>query len=301
MPVRRLIGNYARGLLMGGADVIPGVSGGTVALIVGIYERLIHAIRLGASAMLSAARLDIDEARRKFGEVEWLLVLPLGAGILTALVIGARIIPPLLEQHPEPVYALFFGLIVGSVVVPYRRIEVVGRTEVLLVALAAVAAFVLVGIPPQEIADPSLVYVFLSAAVAICAMILPGVSGAFLLHVLGIYTTSLDALRNLDLAYVGVFVAGAVVGLGSFARVLEWLLVHRHAMTMAVLTGLMIGSVRALWPWQDADRALLAPPDVASFGAMAGLAALGFVLVSALIWYGGRRVERPIRAPHDID
>jgi putative membrane protein len=295
MIFRRLIGNYARGLLMGGADVIPGVSGGTVALIVGIYERLIHAIRLGASALLSGVRLNFAEARRKFGELEWLLVLPLGAGILTALVIGARIIPPLIEEHPEPVYALFFGLIVGSVIVPFRRIERVGRVEVLMVALAAVAAFVLVGIPPQEFADPSLVYVFVAAMVAICAMILPGVSGAFLLHVMGIYTTSLDALRNLDLPYVLTFVGGAFVGLASFARILEWLLVHRHGLTMAALTGLMVGSVRALWPWQTADREILMPPDPGSFLAMAAIAAAGFIGVSLLIWYGGRRVERPVR------
>jgi putative membrane protein len=301
MALPRLIGNYARGLLMGGADVIPGVSGGTVALIVGIYERLIHAIRLGASGLLSGLRLDFGEARRKLGDVEWMLVLPLGAGILTALAIGARVIPPLLETSPEPVYALFFGLILGSVIVPFRRIEVVGRNEVLLVAVAAVAAFILVGIPPQEISDPSLIYVFIAAAVAICAMILPGVSGAFLLHVLGVYTASLDALRNLDLAYVAVFVAGAAIGLGTFARILEWLLVHRHSITMAVLTGLMIGSVRALWPWQAEDRALLPPPDIGSLAAMAGLALVGFLLVNLLIWYGGRRVERPIEAPHSVD
>jgi putative membrane protein len=295
MIIRRLIGNYARGLLMGGADVVPGVSGGTVALIVGIYERLIHAIRLGASALLSGIRLDFAGSRRKFGEVEWLLVLPLGAGILTALVIGARIIPPLIEEHPEPVYALFFGLIVGSVIVPFRRIERVGRVEVLMVAVAAVAAFVIVGLPPREIADPPLPYVFVAAMIAICAMILPGVSGAFLLLVLGIYATSLDALRTLNVPYVLTFVAGAVIGLGSFARLLEWLLVHRHGLTMAALTGLMVGGVRALWPWQSEDRGILPPPDLPDLLAMAALAAVGFIGVSLLIWYGGRRVERPVR------
>ncbi len=294
MPLRTLVPNYARGLLMGAADVIPGVSGGTVALIVGIYERLIHAIRMGASALLSAARLDFAASRRKFGAVEWLLVLPLGAGILTALVIGARVIPPLLESYREPVYALFFGLILGSVIVPFRRIDVVGRGEVLLVAVAAVAAFVIVGLPPREIADPSLPYVFLAATIAICAMILPGVSGAFLLLVLGIYATSLDALRSLNVSYVLTFLAGAVIGLGSFARALEWLLVNRHAMTMAALTGLMIGGVRALWPWQGDDRTILAPPDLPSFAALAAVALTGFLAVNLLIWYGGRRVERPV-------
>jgi putative membrane protein len=287
---RPVLANYLRGLLMGGADVIPGISGGTVALILGIYERLIHAIRVGASALLAGARLDLAGSRRRFAEVEWLLVLPLGAGILTALVIGARIIPPLLETHGEIISALFFGLILGSVVVPFRRIEHIGRTEVALIGVAALLAFVLVGLPPREIADPALPLVFVAAAVAICAMILPGVSGAFLLLVFGIYRPTLEALTALNLPYILTFVAGAVIGLGSFARVLEWLLVHRHALTMAALTGLMLGGVRALWPWQTEDRTMLAPPDLASLAIMAAVAIAGFLAVSLLIRLAGPRI-----------
>ena len=285
---RQLLGNYARGLLMGGADVIPGVSGGTVALIVGIYERLIRSIRVGAGALFDAARLDFATSRQRFRQVEWLLVLPLGAGIATALLIGARVIPVLLERYGEPVSALFFGLILGSVVVPLRRIERLGWAELALIAGAAVAAFVLVGLPPREIADPPLVLVFLAAAIAICAMILPGVSGAFLLLVIGIYRPTLDAVTGLNLPYVLTFMAGAVVGLGSFARVLEWLLINRHSVTMAALSGLMVGSVRALWPWQGEDRGLLPPPDVASLTTMAAIAALGFAAVLLLIWISAR-------------
>jgi putative membrane protein len=290
---RPLAANYLRGLLMGGADVIPGVSGGTVALILGIYERLIHAIRVGASALLAGVRLDFAGSRRRFGEVEWGLVLPLGAGIASALVIGARLIPGLLESHGEAIFALFFGLILGSVVVPFRRIESVGRAEVALMAAAAVVAFVLVGLPPREITDPALPFVFAAAAVAICAMILPGVSGAFLLLVFGIYRPTLDALTALNLPYVLTFIAGAVLGLGTFARILEWLLTHRHSVTMAALTGLMVGSVRALWPWQAEDRAILGPPDLITFVLLAGLASAGFVAVSLLIRVGAARVTRP--------
>jgi len=289
MPtVAQLVLNYARGLLMGGADVIPGVSGGTVALIVGIYERLIHSIRVGASALLAAARLDLGRSRQRFREVEWRLVLPLGAGILTALAIGARLIPPLLEHYREPVFALFFGLILGSVVVPFGRVERKGWAELGLIAGAAAGAFVLVGLPPREIADPPLYYVFVAAAVAICAMILPGVSGAFLLLVLGIYEASLEALSSLDLPYVLTFVAGAVLGLGTFARFLEWLLAHRHSLTMAALTGLMLGSVRALWPWQTEERSLLAPPDLTALLLMAAIALTGFAAVTLLIVLGRR-------------
>jgi putative membrane protein len=289
---RPVLANYGRGLLMGGADVIPGVSGGTVALILGIYERLIHAIRVGASALLSGARLNFAGSRRRFAEVEWLLVLPLAAGILSAIVIGARVIPPLLESHGEQINALFFGLILGSLVVPFRRIEHIGRAELGLMIGTALVAFVLVGLPPREIADPVLPLVFVAAAVAICAMILPGVSGAFLLLVFGIYRPTLDALTALNLPYILTFVAGAVIGLGTFARVLEWLLVHRHGLTMAALTGLMVGGVRALWPWQTEDRALLAPPDLASLALMAAIAIAGFLAVSLLIRLAAPR--RPV-------
>ncbi|HUH00116.1 MAG TPA: DUF368 domain-containing protein [Gammaproteobacteria bacterium] len=291
---RELLGNYARGMLMGGADVIPGVSGGTVALIVGVYERLIRSIRLGASALLAGVRLDFTGSRERFSQVEWRLVLPLGAGILTALLIGARVIPALLESHAEPLAALFFGLILGSLIVPLRRIESIGAAEVAVIAAAAVAAFFLVGLPPREIVDPPLPFVFVAAAVAICAMILPGVSGAFLLLVMGIYRPTLEALTSLNLAYVVTFVAGAVIGLGSFARLLEWLLVHRHSVTMAALTGLMIGALRALWPWQAEDRTLLAPPDLMSAAALAALALLGALAVLMLVWVGGRRLDREI-------
>jgi putative membrane protein len=298
MPhLRRLLLNYGRGLLMGAADVIPGVSGGTVALIVGIYERLIHSIKVGVSAVLAAVRLDLATARRRLAEVEWLLVLPLGAGILTALVIGARIIPTLLEDYREPVSAVFFGLILGSAVVPYRRIEHVGRTETVLILLAALAAFVLVGLPPREIADPQLVYVFFSAAIAICAMILPGISGAFILLVLGIYAATLEALRELDVPYVLTFVAGAAIGLGAFSRLLEWLLTHRHSVTMAALTGLMIGALRALWPWQTEERELLGAPDPLSFALMAGMALAGLVVVLLIIRLGN--TSRPVMPDHE--
>lgn len=290
--VRPLLANYGRGLLMGGADVIPGVSGGTVALILGIYERLIHAIRVGASALLAGARLDFSGSRRRFAEVDWLLVLPLGAGILTAIVIGARIIPSLLENHGEPINALFFGLILGSVAVPFRRIGHIGRAELGLMIGTGLVAFVLVGLPPREIVDPPLLLVFGAAAVAICAMILPGVSGAFLLLVFGIYRPTLDALTALNLPYIMTFVAGAVLGLGTFARILEWLLIHRHVLTMAALTGLMVGGVRALWPWQAEDRMLLAPPDLASLVLMTAVAVAGFVAVSLLIRLAGPR-RRP--------
>lgn len=281
--------NFVRGMLMGTADVIPGVSGGTVALVVGIYERLISSVRAGASGVFHAVRLDLAGARRRFAEVDWGLVLPLGVGIVLALYIGSRIIPGLREEYPVQVSALFFGLILGSIVIPLGRMRHIGGREVALMAAFAVLAFVIVGIPPREIPDPSLWIVFPFAAIAICAMILPGISGAFLLLVLGIYDPTLEALSGFDLPYIAVFVAGAAVGLGLFSKLLEWLLEHHHELTMAALVGLMVGSLRALWPWLTEDRGILAPPDVGSLAMAGGLALAGLVIVLVARWLMGPR------------
>jgi putative membrane protein len=282
--VRRTLTHLAQGLAMGSADVVPGVSGGTVALVVGIYERLIHSVRAGASGIFHAVRLDFAGARRRFGEVEWGLVLPLGAGILVALYIGSRFVPHLLETYPVQVRALFFGLILGSLVIPLRRMRHINGTELVIMAVAAVAAYFLVGLPPREIADPPLLIVFPFAAIAICAMILPGISGAFLLLVLGIYEPTLEALSGLNLPYIAVFVAGAAVGLGLFSKVLEWLLEHHHEWTMAALVGLMVGSLRALWPWLAEDRGILGPPDADSLAVAGLLALIGAAVVLGAAW-----------------
>ena len=256
----RLLTGYVQGLLMGSADVVPGVSGGTVALIVGIYEDLVTSVRAAASVPVALLRGDLPVTRRLLGQVRWLLVLPLAAGILSALVVGAKVIPGLLESSPTVMLAVFFGLIAGSLVVPWRRVERTGPAEAGLAVTAALLAFVLVGLPPRTVADPTLPGVFATAAVAICAMILPGVSGAFLLLVLGVYEPTLRALDERNWAYVATFTAGAACGLGLFSRLLAHLLDRHHSWTMAGLVGLMAGSLRALWPWQTAGRGLLPPP-----------------------------------------
>ena len=293
MPV-----HFAQGLLMGTADIIPGVSGGTVALIVGIYERLIDSIRAFATAVVAAVRRDGAAARAEVARVEWRLVLPLGVGIVIAIVIGSLVIAPLLDRYPEQMRGVFFGLIAGSLIVPWRRVGRRDTTTTMLMVAAAVVAAVLVGLPPGEITDPSLLLVFACAAVAICAMILPGVSGAFLLLVLGVYDATLHAISSLDIAYVAVFVAGAAVGLGIFSRLLSHLLHHHHETTMAVLVGLMAGSLRALWPWQTETRGLQPPPaDTGQVLAILALAAAGFVAVSLLIRFGDTTPAATLDAP----
>ncbi len=284
---------------MGSADVVPGVSGGTMALIVGIYERLVESVREGLAAPFYLVTGRMGDARRAFAAVDWGLVLPLAVGVLTALALAAGIIPDLLERYPERSRGLFFGLIVASIAIPWQALERRTGREALLALAAAVLAFVLVGLPalaPAE--DPSVVRIFLSASVAICAMILPGVSGSFLLLALGMYEVTLGALHDRDLGYVAVFAAGALVGLGLFSRLLTWLLAEKPDATMAVLVGLMAGSLRALWPWQSEGRELLAPTG--DIGVVVGLALLGLVVVAGLMAVASRYVHPPEVAEAEI-
>jgi putative membrane protein len=288
---RRSVVHFAQGLLMGAADVVPGVSGGTMALIVGVYTRLVGSISAFFSAAAVGVRGDRAGARRRFGEVEWGLVIPLATGIVTAIVIGSRVIPGLLETYPAQARGLFLGLVAASVAIPWLRMDRPGAREAAIVVVAAVVAFLLVGLPRAATADPSLPRVFASAAVAICAMILPGVSGAFLLEVLGIYAPTLIALRELNVPYVATFILGALVGIGAFAKLLSWLLAHHTNTTMAALVGLMAGSLRALWPWQAEDRTLLTPGPGDPVVPVVLLALAGFAFVSLLTWWAARRLD----------
>jgi putative membrane protein len=277
-----------QGLLMGTADVIPGVSGGTVALILGIYERLIDSIHDVAAAIASAVRGDRPGAREHWQRADFGLVLPLGVGILVALGLGSVLLPPLIERYPVVTSAVFFGLIAGALPIPWQRIGDRGRRHHALAVAGALVAFVLAGLAPASIDDPSLPMVFGAAAIAICAMILPGVSGAYLLLVMGMYEVTLEAVAALNLAYVGVFAAGAATGLALFSKLLAWLLDARQDATMAVLVGLMAGSLRRLWPWQDDVGVVHAPDSAAAVVLAVACVAIGVVVVTALSHYGRR-------------
>jgi putative membrane protein len=283
-----LVRNAAYGLLMGSADVIPGVSGGTMALIVGVYERLVRAISTAVSLGLALLRLDIDEARAHWAAMPWGLVLPLAGGIGLAIAVGAHLIPSLMAAYPAQMQGLFLGLVAASLLIPARRMHRVTGTYVGLGLCAALLAFYLTGLPVLEATDPGLPRVFLSAAVAICAMILPGVSGAFLLKALGMYTPTLVALKSLHAPYVLTFMAGAALGLGAFAKLLDWLLTHRHDATMAVLIGLIAGALRSLWPFVGPNRSLQWPTSADPVGSVLILTLIGFGVVLALLWWEHR-------------
>lgn len=274
------------GALMGGADVVPGVSGGTMALIVGVYERLVRALSSLVSFGLALVRLDLDAAQTHWTSVPWRLLVPLFGGIAGAILVGAKVIPPLMEAFPASMRGLFLGLVAASLLIPARRIE---RMTVLRggIGLACAAgAFFLTGLPVLSVSDPSLLRVFLSATVAICAMVLPGVSGAFLLEALGIYTPTLEALNALVWDYVLTFGLGAAVGLGTFAKLLDLLLTHRHDATMAALVGLIAGALRALWPYGGAARTLRWPGPGDPVVSVVTLALVGFGAVLALLYWG---------------
>lgn len=284
--------HFVQGLLMGSADVVPGVSGGTMALIVGIYERFIESVREGLSAPAFLVAGRVGDFKKALAAVDWGLVLPLGVGILTALAAASGIIPELLEAYPERSRGLFFGLIVASIFIPWQALDRRSWREAATAIVAAIVAFVLVGLPALAPAtDPGWLRIFLSASIAICAMILPGVSGSFLLLVLGMYEVTLEAVHDRDLGYVAIFALGALVGLGLFSRLLTWLLAEKADLTMAALIGLMAGSLRALWPWQSEARDLLAPSG--DVGAVGGLMVLGLAIVAGLLWVAARFVTPP--------
>ncbi len=297
----QLPGNAIRGGLVGAAESVPGISGGTIALVVGLYDdlltaasQLVHAGRELVQGVASRQRL--RPAARALSQVDWPFLVPVLVGMIVVLLVSLSTIAPLLESRPVPMRALFLGMIATSVLVPLRMMP--GRfrpLDAVLLVVAAVVAFFLTGLPPSEVSDPPLWAVSLAAAVAINALVLPGVSGSTLLVVMGLYVPVQHAVDDRDLAFVGAFLLGAAVGLASFVKLLRWLLEHRRQGTMAVLAGLMIGALRALWPWQDAHGRMLAPPPAGDVVVPLGLAVLGCAVVLVAIWWEARRTPAPHR------
>lgn len=278
----RIIHDALKGAAIGVAEVIPGVSGGTVALILRVYQMI---IRSASGVVRGVVSVGVVPMRRQapWSDVEWSRILPLIVGMFVAIFVAAAFVEPLLVSYPVYSRALFAGLIAMSLVVPIAMVGSRWRvTEIVWAAVAAGLSFVLVGLPAVSVADPSAVVIALSAAVAVCALVLPGVSGSFLLLTLGMYEPTLKAVNDRDIAYLATFVGGAIVGLGLFVVALQWLLEHRRRITLVVMTGLMVGSLRALWPWQTSDRELLAPATDTLPGVLI-LFFAGVAIVAALL------------------
>lgn len=300
--IREHVKHAGVGFLMGSADVVPGVSGGTVAFVTGIYPRLVDAIRDGARAAGWLARGRVADGLRGLRQVDWALLVPLLAGIFTAVLTLASAIEHLLEEEPVKLSGLFFGLVAGSVVVARGLLRRPDRSHLVIALVSAVALFLVLGLRTETSAEAAeLVQAPLwafpaSGAVAICAMILPGVSGSFLLVMLGMYGDVLGAVTDRDLLPLGLFVAGCVIGLAAFSRLLAWLLDNHHDRVVASMIGLMLGSVRVLWPWPagTSNTELGAPRGDVLFPVL--LAAAGFLFV-LLLGRLGTVEEEPVPHP----
>ena len=291
MAVLKFITNLGRGALMGSAEVVPGVSGGTLALIVGIYQTLINSI---ADLVLSVRQLvglapgkaSTKTAVSTFKSLPWRLLIPVAIGMGAAVILGAKLIEPLLEEQPIAMKALFFGLVIAGTYVPAHMVTKVGGWSpsfVLLGLISAVFVFLLTGLPQGNMAEPSLIVVFFSASIAICALVLPGVSGSFLLLTVGMYDPTIAAVNDRNFAYLAVFALGAILGLAIFVSLLKWLLENRARVTLVIITGLMLGSLRALWPWQGPERELLAPTDQIGIALLLFIAGAAFVAVLLIL------------------
>ena len=291
---RRLVVGLARGVAMGAADVVPGVSGGTIAVVLGIYERLLGAVRGVAGGAGTLLRGDWRGGGRRLVTVDWWLIVPLLAGILGTIVLLASVIETQLQERPETMAGLFCGLVGASAVSACRLFEWRSAARIGIMAVSAGATFALLGLQSGPVADPSLPVLAGAGAIAVCAMILPGISGAFLLLMLGMYGAVISIVTDVRYLDAAVFALGAAVGLALFSSVLGWFLDRARNTVLAVLVGLMAGSLRVLWPWPNGVGVIsrhehevisgtgLAWPGAQEWAAPTVAAAVGFAAVLLL-------------------
>jgi len=284
-----LIGNLIRGSLIGIVETIPGISGGTVALVVGIYQQLIDSASALIHSVLSLVRGQRDEARAYWDNISWRLLIPLAIGMVIAVFTVAGPVADLYETYPERMRSLFFGMVAASVSVPllmvrddvqYHRKQLGWRHLIMFLA-GAVVAFVVLSLPATAALEPHWYVVLPAAAIAVSALVLPGLSGSLVLLTLGLYEPTLRAVESLDLGYLGVFVAGLAVGAVVIVQAMKWLLEHHHATTLIILSGVMLGALRALWPYQGEDGSLQPIDD--GLGLNILLAVIGAAVVLVMI------------------
>lgn len=237
-----------KGLAMGAADAVPGVSGGTIAFISGIYEELISTISNINIHLFKT--LKNDGVKAFWQQLNGNFILALLSGIVISFVSFMRLAKYLLEYHPILIWSFFFGLIIASIYFVGKQITAWSFATVTTLIVGAVIAFYISRLPSLSTNEHTW-FLFLAGAIAICAMILPGISGSFILIILGAYKTLSDAIHDIDLKKILIFVSGAVVGLLSFSHVLKWLFKHYHNTTLALLTGFIFGSLNKVWPWKN--------------------------------------------------
>lgn len=238
---------FLKGIAMGAADVVPGVSGGTIAFISGIYEELIDSLR---SLSLKSFRVLFTDGPKSFWQVvNGTFLLTLGTGILLSIITLARLVSYCLEHYSVWVWSFFFGLIAASVFYIWRQLGKIDRSAIFALLVGIVVA-TLIALAPRGQIEASPLTVFLAGMVAISAMILPGISGSFILLLMGLYTQMMKAISQFDLPLVMAFSAGCLVGLMAFSRLLSWLLHHHRHRMLSLLTGFLAGSLIVVWPWK---------------------------------------------------
>lgn len=252
--VRAAVPQVARGFVLGTVDLVPGVSGGTAALVLGIYRQLIASIHHTATTVTRLVRGDFTGFRAGARRIPLLWLGGLGVGIVTVILLLSGPLERSLEALPVPLAGLFSGLITAAIILCWRQLQQVKPLTWVLVAIAAVGTFFGLGLAPTNDGTgpaPALWVFFLSGAIAICAMILPGISGAFILVLLGMYPHVIGAVADREWSTMAVFALGCAVGLALSGSALNWLLTHYHDVVLALMIGLMVGSLRVLWPWPN--------------------------------------------------
>ena len=297
---KQLLGVYFKGMAMGAADIVPGVSGGTIALIAGIYERLINALSSIGPHLWQIFRQEggIKGLVAVWRQVDATFLLCLLLGIATSFLTLAGMIKHLLDNEPLLIWSFFFGLVVATVFILLSEIKRWNIGRAVLFVIGIVTAVTISSLPLLT-TTPSLPYLFFAGAIAICAMILPGISGSFILLLMGAYDTVLEAVHTHNFTIIFTVMAGMATGLLLFTRALKWLLSRYYQATLALLTGFIAGSLVKVWPWKvDALGSLNSEaitnvmpwqyPTGAHWLSTVGLMLLGAILVSLLSWWGNR-------------
>jgi putative membrane protein len=296
------LGVVARGFAMGSLEIVPGVSGGTLALILGLYEELVSSVQgmLNREAIGLLFRLKVKQA---LDLLPWKFLAALASGVLLAAFTMSHLLEWVLQNYPALLWACFFGLIAAAILAIGKRVQKWRVPPLLAALVGAAATYLFVGLVPVQTPDTWWFW-FLSGAIAICGMVLPGMSGSFILLLLGKYEPLLAAVTRFDLATLFLVIAGAGIGLVSFAQILGWLLKRYHDPTIAFLMGMLLGSLRKIWPWKEtlefivdahgnqipiAQRNILPPALTWEVGAAVLLAVLGFLLIWQMTAWAERR------------
>lgn len=274
---------------MGAADVVPGVSGGTIAFISGIYEELLDSINAVNLGLLKTVQK--DGIKKVWQLVNGNFLFALLIGIAVSVVTLAKTLSWLLEHNPIPLWAFFFGLVIASVILVAKQVTKWNLSTYIAIVVGAISAFLITQIPANSVSEPSPLFLFFSGALAISAMILPGISGAFILVILGTYKTILDAVHEREMKTILIVGAGAIVGLLSFSRLLKYIFTHYKNQTLAVLTGFIIGALGKIWPWKDGLEKNISPFNFDGNNQLAlaiVLSVFGFLLIIILEKWGQR-------------